>query len=105
MLNSPFWLIDRALSGATTPGQSGPGSDGNEGVLRIPQSFSITRAEQSDCLVSCTGHALRESYPSAMMQSVYSAAPADWASVDWMKKMKPSKIVQLFNNPLTIKYV
>ena len=24
------------LSGATIPGQSGPGSDGNEGVLRIP---------------------------------------------------------------------
>ena len=24
------------LSDATTPGQSGPGSDGNEGVLRIP---------------------------------------------------------------------
>ena len=29
-----------ALSGATTPGQSGPVSDGNEGVLRIPQSSS-----------------------------------------------------------------
>ena len=24
------------LSGATTPGQSGPGSDGNEGVLKAP---------------------------------------------------------------------
>ena len=31
-----IWPIDRTLSGATTPGQSGPGSDGNEGVLRIP---------------------------------------------------------------------
>ena len=30
------------LSGATTPGQSGPGSDGNEGVLHIPQSSNIT---------------------------------------------------------------
>ena len=30
-----IWFIDRALSGATTPGESGPGSDGNEGVLRI----------------------------------------------------------------------
>ena len=28
--------MDRALSGATTPGQSGPGSDGNEEVLCIP---------------------------------------------------------------------
>ena len=33
---SPIYI--GPLSGATTPGQSGPGSDGNEGVLRIPQS-------------------------------------------------------------------
>ena len=44
--------IDRALSGATTPGQSGPGSDGNEGVLHIPQSSSIAGTSPSDCLVS-----------------------------------------------------
>ena len=31
-------LSDSTLSGATTPGQSGPGSDGNEGELCIPQS-------------------------------------------------------------------
>ena len=36
--------------------QSGPGSDGSEGVLRIPQSSSITRASPWDCLVSYTGH-------------------------------------------------
>ena len=29
-------LFDRALSGATTPGKSGPGSNDNEGVLYIP---------------------------------------------------------------------
>ena len=29
------------LSGATTLRQSGPGSDGNKGVLLIPQSCSI----------------------------------------------------------------
>ena len=34
--------MDRTLSDATTPGQNGPGSDGNEGVLRIPQIPSIT---------------------------------------------------------------
>ena len=33
---SSIWPIDRTLSGATTPGQSRPGSDGNEGVLYIP---------------------------------------------------------------------
>ena len=40
------------LSGASTRGQSGPGSDGNEGALDIPQSSSINRTLQSDCLVS-----------------------------------------------------
>ena len=39
------------LSGATTPGQSGPGSNGNEGVLHIPQSSSITETIPSDSLV------------------------------------------------------
>ena len=40
------------LSGSSTPGQSGPGSDGNKGVLCIPQSSSITDASPSDCFVS-----------------------------------------------------
>ena len=66
------------LSGATAPGQSEPMSDGNEGVLRIPQSSSIIEASPSDCLVSYLVHLLGECYPSAEMQSVYSAAPADW---------------------------
>ena len=33
---SSVWLMDRILSCAATPGQSEPGSDGNEGVLYIP---------------------------------------------------------------------
>ena len=34
--------MDRILSGATSPGQSGLGSDGNEGVLHIPpKSLSL----------------------------------------------------------------
>ena len=37
-----FHLIH--ISGATTPGQSGSGSNGNEGVLLIPKSSSITEA-------------------------------------------------------------
>ena len=55
---SSIWPIDRTLSGTTTPGQSGPGSNGNEGVLHIPQSFSITGTSPSDCLVSYPGHLL-----------------------------------------------
>ena len=41
---SSIWPIDRTLSGATTLGLCRPGSNGNKGVLRIPQSSSITEA-------------------------------------------------------------
>ena len=56
---SSIWPIDRTLSIATTPIQSGPGSDGNEGVLHIPQSPSITGTSPSNFLGSYTGHSLR----------------------------------------------
>ena len=55
---SSIWTIDRTLSGATNPGQSEPGSDGNEWVLRIPQSSGITGTSASDCLLSYLGHSL-----------------------------------------------
>ena len=51
MWNSSIWPIDRTLYGATSPGQSGSGSDGNEEVFHIPQSSSITEDSPSDCLV------------------------------------------------------
>ena len=72
--------MDRALSGATIPYQSGPGSDDNKEVLSIPQSSSITGASPSDRLVSYPEHSLGRSYPSAEVQSVYSNASDDWAS-------------------------
>ena len=34
--------LDRTQSGTTTPRPSGPKSNGDEGILRIPQSSSIT---------------------------------------------------------------
>ena len=57
MSNSSIWLIDKTLSDATTQGQSRPGSDGIEGLFRIPQS---SRAEDSpsDCLMSYPGYSL-----------------------------------------------
>ena len=73
---SSIWLIDRTLSGATTLGQSGPGSDGNEGGTLHSWSSSMIGTSPSDCLVSYPGRFLGESYPSAEMQSMYSAAPA-----------------------------
>ena len=77
---SSIWLIDRTPSGASTLGHSGPESDGNEWMIRIPQSSSFTRTSPSDCLVSYAGHSLGggESYPSAKKQLVYFIAPADW---------------------------
>ena len=45
-------------SGATTLGQSGPGSNNNEGALHISQSSSITGASPSDRLVSYPVHLL-----------------------------------------------
>ena len=55
---SSIWPIDRNLSDATSPGQSGSGSNGNKVVLCVPQSSSITGASRSDCLVSYLGHSL-----------------------------------------------
>ena len=97
---SSIWLRFRILSGATTSGQGEPGSDGNEGIPCILQSSCITKSSPSDCFVSYPGRSLRESYPSAEMQVVYSATPADWAidiyrkcsleilSVHWQKRKK-----------------
>ena len=54
LVNIYIWCIDETLSGAITPGQSGPGSDGIDGVLRIPQNSSII----GDCLMSYPEHSL-----------------------------------------------
>ena len=59
MQYSSIWPIDRTLSGAITLSQSGPGSNGNEGVLCIHQSSSNIGTSPSDCLVSYAGHSLR----------------------------------------------
>ena len=40
--------IDRTRSGVTTPGQNEPGSDGTEGVLRIPHNSNITEDLPTD---------------------------------------------------------
>ena len=66
------------LSGNTSLGMSGPGSEGKERVLSVPQSSSITEASPLDCLVSYPEHLLGKSYPSTEIESVYYAALADW---------------------------
>ena len=49
---SSISLIDITLSDATSPGQSGPGSDDNEGVFCIPQSSRIILTSLSDYLAT-----------------------------------------------------
>ena len=58
-----IWPIDRTLSGAITPGWSGPRNEDNEGLVHIPQSSSITATSWSDCLVTYLGHSLRRILP------------------------------------------
>ena len=81
MSSFSIWNIDRTQWYATTPCQSGPEYDGNEGILPILQCSRITGVSLSDRLVSYTELSLGESYPSAEMQWVYSSSPADWADV------------------------
>ena len=87
---SSIWPIDRTLSGAATPGQSGPGSEGNKGILRIYQSSSFTGISLLDFLVLYLGHSLVKSYPSAEKQLVYSTASADWATNEERSGLKSS---------------
>ena len=61
MSNTSIWPKDTTLSGAAILGQSGLVSDGNKGVVCIPQISSITEISPLDYLVSYTGHSLRDS--------------------------------------------
>ena len=82
-LSSSICTIDRTYQ-VLSPGQSGSGSDGKKGVFCIPQSYSFPGAWSWDCSASYTGPILGESYPSAEMQSVYSAIQVDWAITRWV---------------------
>ena len=81
MSNISIWPINRTLSGATTTGYSGPGSNGNQEVLPIPQ-ISQDGTAPSHSLMSYPGHThvvcVGGSYSSTEMQLVYSTAPVDW---------------------------
>ena len=57
MSNSSIWPIERTLLGATTPSQSGSGSDDKEEVLHIPHNVTsvvyLVRANPSYYKVNC----------------------------------------------------
>ena len=65
--------IDRNLSVATTPKWV------NWGAMAITELSAFPKASPSDSFVSYLGHSLGESYQSAEMLSVYSAAATNWA--------------------------
>ena len=84
MSNSSVWPIDRTLSGATILSQSGLGSNGNERVLCIFQSSSITGASPSNRLMSYQGHSLKWGLPLCRdaVGVFYSPNQLGWYS-DW----------------------
>ena len=96
---SSIWPIDSTLSGAATSGLNWPASDGNEGVILIPQGSCITGTSPIDYFVSYPGHSLVGSYPSAEKRSVYSTAPADWTTFSKDITPKVKMIVQLGFEP------
>ena len=51
-LLSSIWPTHKTLSSAPSPSRSARGSDGNKGVLCIPQSSRIIEDSRSECWVS-----------------------------------------------------
>ena len=71
-------------------------SNGNEGVLHISQ-ISEVGASPSVSLMSYPGHLLGKFHPSAEMQSVYSTAPANWASLGQIRMFNYFLYLKAFN--------
>ena len=81
MSKSSIGAINRTLSGATTSGQNGSRSSGNEGVgtlhsLKFQHYWSLIIRWFNVILTTLIGG---ESYLSTGLQSVYFTGPANWA--------------------------
>ena len=94
-----IWHIDRTLSGAITPGQSGPGSNVIERVLHIPRSsrhcYNLTIR-----LFSFISRTLVEgggSYLSAEVRSVYFTTPANcaWTFLEKIYSLMPKTYIYI----------
>ena len=82
MSNSSIWPIDRILSGATTPGQSGSWNDGSEEVLHIRQSSSITGPSLSDFLILYLRHSSKVGVCGDAVRVLYSSHTSRLGSVE-----------------------
>ena len=54
-MNCSIWHIDGTQTGTTIRGQSGPRSNGNEGVLHIPQTPGVLHIPQTPQTASLSG--------------------------------------------------
>ena len=82
---SSIWPIHRTLLGSTTPGQSEPGRDNNERVLRKPKAPALLELHHQ--IISCHNQDTRGEWGGYFyeeMQSVYSTSPADWTRFGFM---------------------
>ena len=79
-LNCSISPIDGTLTGTSTPDQSGPGSNGDQGCFTFPKIKGLEPDHQIHLSV-IIGHLLvgGRFYPSAEMQSAYFTSPTDRA--------------------------
>ena len=77
-----IYSLHRTLSGATSLGNSGPGSDGNEGYSAFPKTPALQEPWHQIVRVISRTLVGGRSYPFAVMQLVYSMPPppAYWAT-------------------------
>ena len=79
---SSLWPIESTLSGASTPGQSGPGCDWNKGVLCMPGSLTfrlvsvISRTLVREVLLLCRDAV---SGPTAVWHSIHAIHNYHWS--------------------------
>ena len=79
-----FWPIDRTLSDASSPCQSGTESDGIKRVPPIPPKLQNYFNLAIILFSVISGHSLEEPYPSAEVQLGNSAAPVDWFIINFI---------------------
>ena len=79
--HSLFYLTHRTKSGATSPGQSGPGGYGNE-VVRYNLQISKASASPSDIFMSYLEYSLGRGFNSSTeIQALSPTTSLDWATM------------------------
>ena len=82
LYNSSIWAIDRTLLCGTAPDMSGPESNGNEGVFRIPRSSNTTGDSPSDCFVETLwGFTPLQRNSWCILQPQWTGSPQLWLNV------------------------